>query len=78
MEWFNVIIEKVWRSIDPQVFAVVEDILEDTISRVKPKIIVSDVYKIKRKCANSIIKKNQKAVKVCDFDLGVESPRIEK
>ncbi|KAI9265675.1 hypothetical protein EDC94DRAFT_43204 [Helicostylum pulchrum] len=58
MEWFNVIIEKVWRSIDPQVFAVVEDILEDTISRVKPKII--------------------KAVKVCDFDLGVESPRIEK
>ncbi|GAA5809804.1 hypothetical protein MFLAVUS_003219 [Mucor flavus] len=58
MEWFNVIIEKIWRSIDPQVFAVVEDILEDTISRVTPKII--------------------KAVKVCDFDLGVESPRIEK
>lgn len=55
MEWFNVIIEKIWRSIDPQVFAVVEDILEDTISRVTPKIIVSDIYEIKRKCANSII-----------------------
>lgn len=41
MEWFNCIVEKIWRSIDPQVFAVVEDILEDTISRVAPKIIVS-------------------------------------
>ncbi|KAG2206827.1 hypothetical protein INT47_007583 [Mucor saturninus] len=59
MEWFNCFVEKIWRSIDPQVFAVVEDILEDTISRVAPTKII-------------------RAVKVGDFDLGVQSPRIEK
>ncbi|KAF1797109.1 hypothetical protein FB192DRAFT_1335564 [Mucor lusitanicus] len=39
MEWFNDIAEKIWRSIDPRIFMAVEDILEDTLARVAPKVI---------------------------------------
>ncbi|KAI7904926.1 uncharacterized protein BX663DRAFT_501057 [Cokeromyces recurvatus] len=39
MEWLNDMLSKIWRSIDPKVFATVEDILEDTLVRVAPKII---------------------------------------
>ncbi|GAN11450.1 hypothetical protein MAM1_0611d11013, partial [Mucor ambiguus] len=39
MEWFNGIAEKIWRSIDPRIFMAVEDILEDTMARVAPKVI---------------------------------------
>ncbi|CAO0800083.1 unnamed protein product [Mucor circinelloides] len=39
MEWFNAIAEKIWRSVDPRIFMVVEDILEDTLARVAPKVI---------------------------------------
>lgn len=33
-------LEKIWRSIDPEIFTVVEDLLEDTIQSVSPNIIV--------------------------------------
>jgi Ca2+-dependent lipid-binding protein len=50
-------LEKIWRSIDPEIFTVVEDLLEDTIQSVSPNII--------------------KGVKVSDFDIGVQAPRIQ-
>lgn len=33
-------VEKIWRSVDPELFVVVEDLLEDTIQSVAPSIIV--------------------------------------
>ncbi|KAI8391836.1 uncharacterized protein BYT42DRAFT_543323 [Radiomyces spectabilis] len=57
VEWLNYIAEKIWRSIDPQIFALVEDILEDTLQSVAPSFI--------------------KAIKVTDFDIGVQAPRIQ-
>lgn len=33
-------IEKIWRSIDPDFFTVIEDLLEDTIQSVAPSFIV--------------------------------------
>lgn len=33
--------EKIWRSIDPELFTIVEDLLEDAIQSVSPGIIVS-------------------------------------
>jgi hypothetical protein len=33
-------VEKIWRSIDPEFFTLVEDILEDTLQSVAPKFIV--------------------------------------
>ncbi|KAI9033622.1 hypothetical protein CLU79DRAFT_882763 [Phycomyces nitens] len=58
VEWINFILQKVWRSIDPRMFAFVEDILEDTLQSVAPSII--------------------QAVKVTDFDIGTQSPVIQK
>ncbi|KAI8879896.1 hypothetical protein K501DRAFT_256031 [Backusella circina FSU 941] len=57
VEWLNYMVEKIWRSIDPEFFTLVEDILEDTIQSVAPKFI--------------------KAIKVSDFDIGVQAPRIQ-
>ncbi|KAG0793074.1 hypothetical protein G6F21_003887 [Rhizopus arrhizus] len=57
VEWLNFMLEKIWRSIDPEIFTVVEDLLEDTIQSVSPNII--------------------KGVKVSDFDIGVQAPRIQ-
>ncbi|KAI8979253.1 hypothetical protein BDF20DRAFT_974130 [Mycotypha africana] len=57
VEWLNYMVEKIWRSVDPEIFADVEDILEDTLQSVAPKII--------------------QAVKVSDFDLGVQAPRVQ-
>jgi hypothetical protein len=34
-------VEKIWRSIDPEFFTLVEDILEDTLQSVSPGFIVS-------------------------------------
>ncbi|KAG1048652.1 hypothetical protein G6F43_008976 [Rhizopus delemar] len=56
VEWLNFMVEKIWRSVDPELFVVVEDLLEDTIQSVAPSII--------------------KGVKVSDFDIGVQAPRI--
>ncbi|KAJ2959007.1 hypothetical protein NQZ79_g5470 [Umbelopsis isabellina] len=41
VEWLNYCVEKVWRSIDPQIFVQVEDILEDTLQSLAPKVILS-------------------------------------
>lgn len=57
VEWLNYMVEKIWRSVDPEVFTVVEDLLEDTLQSVAPSFI--------------------KAVKVSDFDIGVQAPRIQ-
>ncbi|KAI8976219.1 hypothetical protein BDB01DRAFT_359888 [Pilobolus umbonatus] len=57
VEWLNYMVEKIWRSIDPEFFADIEDLLEDTIQSVSPSFI--------------------KAVKVSDFDIGVQAPRIQ-
>ncbi|KAI8890295.1 hypothetical protein K501DRAFT_237324 [Backusella circina FSU 941] len=56
VEWLNFMVEKVWRSIDPEFFTLIEDILEDTLQSVSPGFI--------------------KAIKVYDFDIGVQAPRI--
>jgi Ca2+-dependent lipid-binding protein len=50
-------VEKIWRSIDPELFTIVEDLLEDAIQSVAPSII--------------------KGVKVSDFDIGMQAPRIQ-
>lgn len=34
-------LEKIWRSVDPEFFATIEDLLEDTIQSVAPGFIVS-------------------------------------
>ncbi|KAI9259291.1 hypothetical protein BY458DRAFT_517379 [Sporodiniella umbellata] len=57
VEWLNYMLEKIWRSVDPEIFTVIEGLLEDTIQSVAPSFI--------------------KAVKVSDFDLGVQAPRIQ-
>ncbi|KAI9252998.1 hypothetical protein BY458DRAFT_522442 [Sporodiniella umbellata] len=57
VEWLNLMLEKIWRSIDPELFIVIEDLLEDTIESVAPGVI--------------------KAVKVSDFDIGSQAPRIQ-
>ncbi|KAH8550706.1 hypothetical protein BGW37DRAFT_457834 [Umbelopsis sp. PMI_123] len=57
VEWLNYCVEKVWRSIDPQMFVQVEDILEDTLMTLAPGFI--------------------KDVKVTDFDIGVQAPRVQ-
>ncbi|KAG2204704.1 hypothetical protein INT47_012000 [Mucor saturninus] len=57
VEWLNFMVEKIWRSVDPEFFAIIEDLLEDTIQSVAPSFI--------------------KAVKVSDFDIGVQAPRIQ-
>ncbi|KAI7871162.1 hypothetical protein BDF14DRAFT_1878550 [Spinellus fusiger] len=59
VEWLNFIVHKIWRSIDPCIFACVEDILEDALLSVSPSAIVN-------------------AVKVSDFDIGTQSPIIQK
>jgi Ca2+-dependent lipid-binding protein len=41
MEWFNSIAEKIWRSVDPKTFTILEDILEDMLATVAPAIIVT-------------------------------------
>lgn len=41
VEWLNYMVEKIWRSVDPEVFTIVEDLLEDTIQSVAPSVIVS-------------------------------------
>ncbi|KAI9283000.1 hypothetical protein BC943DRAFT_281072 [Umbelopsis sp. AD052] len=56
VEWLNYCVEKIWRSIDPQMFVQVEDILEDTLESLAPGFI--------------------KGVKVTDFDIGVQAPRV--
>lgn len=33
-------LEKIWRSVDPDMFTVVEDLLEDTLQSVSPGFIV--------------------------------------
>jgi hypothetical protein len=38
-------IEKIWRSIDPEFFTVVEDLLEDTLQSVAPSFIVNRITK---------------------------------
>lgn len=35
-------LEKIWRSVDPDFFTVIEDLLEDTIQSVSPSFIVSN------------------------------------
>lgn len=40
VEWLNYMVEKIWRSVDPEVFTVVEDLLEDTLQSVAPSFIV--------------------------------------
>jgi Ca2+-dependent lipid-binding protein len=35
------VVEKIWRSIDPEFFTLIEDILEDTLQSVSPGFIVS-------------------------------------
>ncbi|CEJ04745.1 hypothetical protein RMCBS344292_18699 [Rhizopus microsporus] len=57
VEWLNYMVEKIWRSIDPELFTIVEDLLEDAIQSVAPSII--------------------KGVKVSDFDIGMQAPRIQ-
>ncbi|KAI9354705.1 hypothetical protein BD770DRAFT_412084 [Pilaira anomala] len=57
VEWLNYMLEKIWRSVDPDFFTVIEDLLEDTIQSVSPSFI--------------------SAVKVSDFDIGVQAPRIQ-
>ncbi|KAK4515667.1 3-isopropylmalate dehydrogenase [Mucor velutinosus] len=57
VEWLNYMLEKIWRSVDPDMFAVVEDLLEDTLQSVSPSFIQN--------------------VKVSDFDIGVQAPRIQ-
>jgi Ca2+-dependent lipid-binding protein len=47
VEWLNYCVEKIWRSIDPQMFVQVEDILEDTLESLAPGFIVSDHVKKK-------------------------------
>lgn len=44
-------VEKIWRSIDPELFTIVEDLLEDAIQSVAPSIIVS----LKKHC-ESVLK----------------------
>ncbi|KAL0074495.1 hypothetical protein F4703DRAFT_1946910 [Phycomyces blakesleeanus] len=39
VEWLNFMIEKIWRSIDPEFFVLVEDLLEDTIKSVQPDVV---------------------------------------
>ncbi|KAI7852946.1 hypothetical protein BDC45DRAFT_484442 [Circinella umbellata] len=39
VEWMNYFLEKIWRSIDPNVFVIVEDILEDTLESLAPAVI---------------------------------------
>ena len=41
VEWLNYFLEKIWRSIDPNIFVTVEDILEDTLESLAPSVIVS-------------------------------------
>ncbi|KAI7902890.1 uncharacterized protein BX663DRAFT_508770 [Cokeromyces recurvatus] len=41
VEWLNYMLEKIWRSIDPQIFADIEDLLEDTLQSVAPSFIKS-------------------------------------
>jgi hypothetical protein len=41
VEWLNYMMEKIWRSVDPEVFTVVEDLLEDTLQSIAPSFIVS-------------------------------------
>ncbi|KAL9556559.1 hypothetical protein MBANPS3_001819 [Mucor bainieri] len=57
VEWLNYMLEKIWRSVDPDMFTVVEDLLEDTLQSVSPGFIQN--------------------VKVSDFDIGVQAPRIQ-
>ncbi|CEP06852.1 hypothetical protein [Parasitella parasitica] len=57
VEWLNYMLEKIWRSVDPDMFTVVQDLLEDTLQSVSPGIIQN--------------------VKVSDFDIGVQAPRIQ-
>lgn len=33
-------LEKIWRSVDPDMFTIVEDLLEDTLESVSPSFIV--------------------------------------
>lgn len=37
-------VEKIWRSIDPEFFTDIEDLLEDTLQSVAPSLIVSAKY----------------------------------
>lgn len=46
VEWLNFMIEKIWRSVDPDFFTVIEDLLEDTIQSVAPSFIVRAFFKI--------------------------------
>ncbi|KAI9497976.1 hypothetical protein BDB00DRAFT_755787 [Zychaea mexicana] len=39
VEWMNYFVQKIWRSIDPNVFVSVEDILEDTLQSIAPAVI---------------------------------------
>ncbi|KAI8136766.1 hypothetical protein BJV82DRAFT_526545 [Fennellomyces sp. T-0311] len=39
VEWMNYFLERIWRSIDPNVFVAVEDILEDTLQSLAPGVI---------------------------------------
>ncbi|CAO0791446.1 unnamed protein product [Mucor circinelloides] len=57
VEWLNYMLEKIWRSVDPDMFTIVEDLLEDTLQSVSPSFIQN--------------------VKVSDFDIGVQAPRIQ-
>ncbi|KAI8377186.1 hypothetical protein EDC96DRAFT_494795 [Choanephora cucurbitarum] len=57
VEWLNYMIEKLWRSINPEMFTDIEDLLEDTLQSVAPSFI--------------------QAIKVSDFDIGVQAPRIQ-
>ncbi|KAI8375545.1 hypothetical protein BD560DRAFT_392622 [Blakeslea trispora] len=57
VEWLNYMIEKLWRSINPELFTDIEDLLEDTLQSVAPSFI--------------------QAIKVSDFDIGVQAPRIQ-
>jgi Ca2+-dependent lipid-binding protein len=87
VEWLNYCVEKIWRSIDPQMFAEVEDILEDTIQSLAPGFIVSCqwsdnvlnrlMYWTMSKLCNTHLHSWQKAVKVTDFDIGVQAPRVQ-
>ncbi|RCH95171.1 hypothetical protein CU098_006546, partial [Rhizopus stolonifer] len=39
VEWLNYMLEKLWRSIDPEIFTDIEDLLEDTLQSVAPSFI---------------------------------------
>ncbi|KAI9029659.1 hypothetical protein CLU79DRAFT_843161 [Phycomyces nitens] len=61
VEWLNFMVEKIWRSIDPEFFVLVEGMLQDTLESIQPNSVASI----------------KKFIKVKDLDIGVQAPRIQ-